>query len=652
MSFQRRRWALIGGIFLASVILAGCVLLRHFDVGGPFAAAAAALEAGEMPKDLPPFVVRNNGRAGKIQPVYLPWEDSRGGNGLIGLVDGCLPAGPAVDVLWSRGGLYLSKRKGQLRRVWGGDAVQGRFGAGYWGKAGVCFDGKYVWAALRRFDKSAPRLIVIEPQSEQTWEFGAEHGLPLAGLRPDAGAQDRAHFSVGPISPGKICIVAWAGTTQLATVSFDPETGVSSNVFHRAEVPLEATPGQEIEPKLFAKTDLIFKAGQILCLAPPGAKGGESSMRLLIERRVDNARGAPPLLLDPETLSLEVMTAPDGLQAALRTGFYVVHDGALYWLRQVPGLKRKLVLSRIAPPRFEEEQLLSDMAVGRLTAYGDRIAILGRICWLWKPGSPDIERVNVQAPWSSRGYLNVGGSSIEQVFEGKRYYVDEVYPSQHYGVLAAVSMKQGPRSFVSADLTFQFGLASDPRLTPDSHAAPAVASAELASALPAGASASELRLYSAMSDGRALAALDGSVESNNAGELAYPALAREIVRQALLTAAHDELQWTTRDAILRETSPPADEAAAKFRLYTQFSSRDARFWIDRLEQRGNPATVWREKLTMRAAPAIRSIMENWSKRRSAGRESSIPHCCNKKNCRARRMPPQTMPRFRRRPKIG
>ena len=65
----------------------------------------------------------------------------------------------------------------------------------------------------------------------------------------------------------------------------------------------------------------------------------------------------------------------------------------------------------------------------------------------------------------------------------------------------------------------------------------------------------------------------------------YPILAREIVRQALLIAARDQLQWTTRDGTLSERIPSPDEKpAAQWVLATRFPyAGQAKLTLHRVE---------------------------------------------------------------------
>ncbi len=617
MSVLKRKSALVGGIALVGIFLAGWNIARQLQDKGRFAKKAIGNQEPldeQPPLDhLPPFVVRQDGRAGKIQPVVLPWEDSRGAGGILDFIDGCRPAGHGIDVIWRRGGLYLSKQKGLLKRVSGGDAVDGWFQPGSrvsFDGSSVCFDGKYVWAALCRHRGKAPRLILLDPQSEQTWEFGAEHGLPFANA-PDP---YEAYFYVAAVSPGRACIVAWNGLTQLADVRFEPKTGPTTRVFHQAAESL--APRQSADSEALQKTDLNFEPEKIVSFARSDAQGKVSSPWLLISRRLPNRFAAPPLIVDLARLTVEAVGAPANLRRAIDARYSIVHDGAIYWLKNVPGVKDKLVWTRATPPKFEEEWLLNDMAVGRMTMYDNRVCILGRICWLWQPGSPDLERVAVQPPWSSHGYENVGGSSVEPIFEGKKHYIDAVFPSQHYGVLALASPKG-----TYAPRVFQFALASDPRLTPDSPTAPSSPATKLAATLPAGASASELSLFAASSEERVEAALGKSIEAGDDSDSIYPVLAREIVRQAVLIAARDELQWSTRDATLRESLPEPNGAAAKFLVHTQFSADGAaQCWLTALDDRGRQSTVWREKLTLREGSGgpldyakLAEAAERWSR---------------------------------------
>lgn len=79
---------------------------------------------------------------------------------------GWMPAGPATDVAWDAGCLYVIKRRGELRLI---AAIA---------PGAVCFDGKYLWAAAATGPAGEQKILVIDPSTEQSWSIGREHGLP------------------------------------------------------------------------------------------------------------------------------------------------------------------------------------------------------------------------------------------------------------------------------------------------------------------------------------------------------------------------------------------------------------------------------------------------------------------------------------------
>lgn len=605
MGAKRYAWRaiLIGSAALVALGAAGArVTAQQAPNNRPSEAERAKLqkEAQERAKRLlahvPQPVRRSRGPAGRIAPAYVAWQDSAGRGGLLKEIDGCLPAGPGVDVVWNRGRLFLMKQKGRLKLAWEAGGVNDYFGFSEAGGTSVCFDGRYVWAALTRLNQ-APLLIVLDPQSEKTWQLSLEDGLPAKTSEPDSPFPGPAYLAVGPVEPGKACVAASIGSPALALVEFDPESGASVKAIplpESSETSALNASGQTTD----AGSARAWRPVAVLNLTMPAAQGKKRQRRIAISRQTRGYVKAKPLIVDLDSLKVDA-AASNEIALPINNSRLAVCQGWPYWVMRLPIARPpKLVLARATLPQLEEELLFAEMPEGKPVLYNDCLAFLGERCWLWKPGEKKIELVDVHVPWTYSGSLGLQASVAPRKVAGEEWALDKVYASENYGALIAVTKQIGPKFSASDRSFFQFALADDPRASPDSPVKPP--QPELAIDIPAGNAASELKLFAAGADHQRPQAILGKVAEGAVDDkLRYPVLAREIVRQALLIAARDQLQWGTRDGTLSEALSAGEKPAAHFALSMRFPyGGAAAFELQRIKEGGRGAKVWQEQLVL------------------------------------------------------
>lgn len=611
MRAQRTSWQMwmVGGSAIVVLLVAGIVIVARFSAapqqpglatqqGSP--PASAQQPAGPaVPKPVAEIVP---GLVGRIAPVHLSWQAS-GSSGLLGEIDGCIPCGPGVDALWQRGNLFLMRERGRAELVWAAEGVGDYFVARDTGATPVCFDGRYVWAGLCRLGHT-PLLVAVDPASGKSWTAGPQDGLPLAP--GDVGRGNEPFVVVGPIGPGKACVATFSTEMRLAVAQLDPEHGVSIKALASPEPPVPR--GRDISGRPLMAPRPANAAKQparpvaLFNLATPEATDAASQRRIVIAHDDRGAGGSgAPALIDPD--SLEVGFASDNGIVNPINGFRLGQAaGSFYWLDKPGDQNAEILLVRAALPTLEQEVALVGMPEGKPVAYGDGLAFLGEKCWLWKPGERQVRTVDVQPPWTFQSALKIERPSLQmpagEKHAGEQWELQQVFASQHYGVLARARKLIGPNSYAGVHLLFQFALASDPRAAPEPPPAPQ--KRQLAIDLPPGAAASELRLFAANAEAAVpRAELLKSVEAKVDDQHRFPVLAREIVRQALLIAARDQLQWATRDEVLGEAMTADAEPAARFIISTRFPyAGAASFELQRIGADGKPNSVWREEVVL------------------------------------------------------
>ena len=547
--------------------------------------------AQALPQTLPndaPTAVAKAGPAARILPVRLTWRDEQGGaGGILDEFDGCFAVSPGIDVFWQRGDLFLMKQKGVLERVWTAGRIDSPYGPMHVSALNhVCYDGKFVWASVAEFEQPA-RLLVLDPLTGQTWEFGAEDVASHGGAN-DA-SQRIPGLAIAPWQRGKVIAAGWPGQQWLTVLSFDPAKGRSFQ-----PLPEPADLEQMRGELLPAGLPRLFATG-MWPLAEREAGDGRETRRLFIHR-ADPARPALASLSVEPTASRFDAAGGASLSGAIGAKRVAISESAFYWLEHAPAANPRTILASAKAPEFIERVELADVPDGQPVFHDGWLWSLGDVCWRWKPGEKQIERLKAEVPWRL-GFRNPG----EKAGRNDAYYtVRQAFASQHYGLLA-VTAKQGI-AYNQKGKFFQFGLADDPRLKSEPSSESPAAGATLAADAPPGTILSLLEVVAPQpGGGRPTAVLGPALELGEVPEnVGLPILAREIVRQSLLMAARERLGWTTRDAVLREASADEKrESAAKFALSMRFPYQaPAVFELRRLDAQGQAKPLWKQELNI------------------------------------------------------
>lgn len=171
-----RRLVLTGALAILGIVAVGVGIIRQLPAEPRGAAPAAP--SGNSQQAL--AIERTPGPAAATAPVTLVWYAPDGRSGLLGDIDGFLPAGPGVDVIWQRGSLLLMKQKGRADLVWSANGINQNFTPTVSGGTTVCFDGRYVWAGLCRHG-ATPLLVVVDPENGKSWSIGVDQSWRVLG---------------------------------------------------------------------------------------------------------------------------------------------------------------------------------------------------------------------------------------------------------------------------------------------------------------------------------------------------------------------------------------------------------------------------------------------------------------------------------------
>ncbi len=337
--------------------------------------------------------------------LELACEDSSGlGWSSVPRLSGWLPCGNGTDVVWGLKELFLMKEKGRLKRIYKSEERSFNFQS-------LCYDGQYVWAPAKSGEESL--VLVIDPETEQIFEFTAEDGLP------------RTSFGVAaaPLAPGKICL---AGGFRKIDVGGAPDRGwcalleVSENgaksvdVFHEARLHMYSFDryGEEIwdphnafSPSFMAViTDKVNNAGKRVLLGRTSIPGPASDH---------------PLLIDPEARTVEVLRD--------RMWRPTCYEGDVYWVMLDPKIGDPAHtplapnLWRLGFPDFKKTTVISSLPGkglegGPVAFFNGRVHVVGRHWW-------------------TAGRLDDKFTHLQAKIPGGKWYLRELCPSNHYGLL-------------------------------------------------------------------------------------------------------------------------------------------------------------------------------------------------------------------------
>jgi hypothetical protein len=240
--------------------------------------------------------------------------------------------------------------------------------------SGVVFDGRYLWAALRRHGKS-PRLLVIDPVSEQVWEVTDRDGLPTPTIEdPRKAFTIPQTLRLAAIEPGRVCVAGYFGRTWLAIAQVDPvkgpAAGRSVKVFHEARA--VATDESATQ---WRDAGVVFQPGFMRTLTDPASARDAKPRRTIVIGRGGSSINLRyhPLLVDADTLRVRVVEDEAFWEEG--TAYqYLYHnvwadDAGVYWvwfgLAKYGEPAGAPVVHRLGFPSFKREALATNAYTGR-----------------------------------------------------------------------------------------------------------------------------------------------------------------------------------------------------------------------------------------------------------------------------------------------
>ena len=264
--------------------------------------------------------------------------------------------------------LCLMKQRGRLTQV--ADVI------GYGTASAVAYDGKYLWAGLRKpglanvpdspaaAGESPPEVVVVDPRTEKRWVFPMDHGVPQQPL---------IGLACAPLGPGRVCLVGAYGhgvgdcRTWVAVATFDDANPgrCGYRVIHEATAARSDPPGatQWHDPHV------SFWPAYAVTATGPATGGDRPPQRVLVGRFGGRHVGpGHPLLVDPDGGTVSVVSQP----VAFGRWPPVVKDGVVYGA----GDTRKPSLYRFGFPD------LTAIADPRPLAQGGSVCLVGNRTWV------------------------------------------------------------------------------------------------------------------------------------------------------------------------------------------------------------------------------------------------------------------------------
>lgn len=608
--------------------------MRQFMLGVAcvFSMAICAVSSSRAVAQQAPREKRPTSAAAAPPGMFREVTFTSGPVATVGVV-GLMPAGSKLDLAWAGPKLWWMRQPPDLEPVpidtlgWFGQLPPG---AGL-PRAYLTFDGEYVWAPLWRHRKE-PKLFVLKPGAAQQSgadagdaaastgagavdEFTSQDGLrflPLDQL-PDW-TDGQQYLALAPLRPGEVCAVGTAAATWLARLTYGPDQRKKVDRIHEAAKVYDGSPNSDR-----ARTDWAFHPRFMFTLSADGGASEAVARRVIVGRTTPHGP-LPPLVVDPANKSVAALADPAFSHLDERAA---VHAGQLYWL-QPAGEAGQWKLTRAAVPKLAPEVMADGVHDGQLISDGDRLHVVGESWSAYTPAEAKLRTIASATPWVfERPFNAVAGDQANG--HTRRFSLLDVSHTRQMGLVATARQWQGPSaSIVMSD---DAGQARTAASEPDGKEKPDTPDA-VRRAWARGASAAIVRVYlgdtlSGVRSTRPWIVAEAPTEPDqlNADDR-LPLLARELVRQAVLMAARDELGWITRDELLGETHPDSQHGpTATVVLGTGFSSEQpAAFDLVAVISAKGGETLWNQTLEFfgpDAAPAnyitLAATAEGWSR---------------------------------------
>jgi len=352
-------------------------------------------------------------------------------------------------LFWRQAGpLYLMKELGRLQRIWGGpdDPAYHRDPPRKvlpdCGVIDARCDGRFAWVITR--SQQTPQIVVIELQSQRTWEIGPEQGLPVIPTRNTGNAEDFARLWVEPLEPGRAMVVSYFGRLALAMATVDPLHGAKVGVFFEARTKPDPTDLQAWRDSHMAfSPQRVFGFQKTL---PPG----QMARWVMLTGRRPNER---PLLVDPDGRDVRILDSHWEEQFPLIRAR--VDGDAMYVIH---GHHARQDLFRFAMPEFHPELIQSDVPEGDCVPWRSKFLVVGSRCWMLDPQASPERRVRVvtdRVPWGFHSFTQGGqryageaNQTSQEAYAAGR--VLGLFPCHHYGLLAGVQQAHSNIIFYQA----------------------------------------------------------------------------------------------------------------------------------------------------------------------------------------------------------
>lgn len=366
---------------------------------------------------------------GATQAAFTP-VTFKVGNEPVERLQGCIPAGPGIDVLWAGGRLFVMKQPGRLRQVYDGPPY--RYGPAAYYSSHVVYDGRYVWAAglpppvSGRPGPTTPTLIVLDPTTERVREITAADGLPIVPDAEVAKEGFKQYLTVMPVKPGQVCIAGTFGRTWIALATFNPSGRPTFKTIHECRKFSDMQNAEEWRDREIAFNPVVTF----------GLRDAESDeSRVFIHRTTNHENYLTmhhPLVVDPKRETVEVY--PDELHPILERYLETFEDSLYYVeMNQVPPEVR---LVRIGSPTWTRETLVPKAPQGFTVVHNGQIHIAGKRWWTCGMKGEDLA-IAAEVPWSFRHPRSYPGYSLG-IVKSTPDELATVCRSRHFGVLAFV----------------------------------------------------------------------------------------------------------------------------------------------------------------------------------------------------------------------
>jgi len=355
----------------------------------------------------------------ELRPLDIDCMFAYGRRGKLTLGNGAgwLPLDNGIDVGWSySANIYKLARKDRAKQIWLSRVRNSRLSS-------LTYCGRYLWVTVNSH-KDAPQLVVIDPVSEKSWSIGSEHGLPLVSPADIPGTETESpSVTATAVEPGRAIVAGYFGRTFIANVVFDPGGKHQVEIFHEAREVYKKG-----DREAWKNLATRFRPGYMHTLTGPPDDSGARQQRVLI----GGAQGTPfyahPLIVDPQTLSVEVMSE----SWPMRQGACLA-QGAMYYSGSVPP-HHFVCLLRMGLPDLKPKVVVDRIHEGHIAFCGDTVHAVGKRWWRGKLSDKRFTYAG-EVPWIYSNRLSASPREETHIIQPGDCRLAFVAPSNHFGVI-------------------------------------------------------------------------------------------------------------------------------------------------------------------------------------------------------------------------